>query len=427
MGELRLDALRALIASRLPLVPKLRQLPTSGVLPEAPPAWTDDVDFDIANHVVQRRVRAPGTEADLLELCGEMLATPLSRDKPLWELIFIDGLESGRVAVVEKLHHSMADGIAAAELAIVLLDASPEPQPLEDSSDGWQPEPLPPLVVGASRDLLRVAELSRRCAAWGARTVLHPLRRSRALLTKANAMTAVLRSGLIAPHSTPTEDIGSGRRVDVVRLDLDEIRHIAHAHDATINDVVLTIVSHGLHCLLATHDDLDADAAVQALIPVGLDTGPGRGIANRVSAIFVRLPVGSSNPQLALETIARETRDHKAQHEELAGDSMLRLLEPVPQSLLALFARVVQYQPFFNIIVTNVPGPQAPLYALGAQLLEAFPIVPLVGNQGIGVAALSYLDQINLGILSDPATYPDIAVFCEGVHAAVVGTLRGVT
>lgn len=124
-GELRLNDLRALIASRLPLVPKLRQLPIPGVLPEAPPAWEDDVNFDIANHVIQRSVRPPGTEADLLELCGDILATPLSREKPLWELIFIDGLENGRVALVEKLHHSMADGIAAAELAIVLLDASP--------------------------------------------------------------------------------------------------------------------------------------------------------------------------------------------------------------------------------------------------------------------------------------------------------------
>jgi diacylglycerol O-acyltransferase / wax synthase len=425
-GDLRLDELRALISSRLPLVSKLRQLPSPGVLPEAPPAWTDDTAFDIANHVIERRIPRPSTEADLLALCGEILAAPLPRDKPLWQLIFIDGLEDGDIAVVEKLHHSMADGIAAAELAIVLLDASPEPHPIENASAAWRPDTPAPVVYGAAHDLLRAGDLSLRCAAWGLWTVLHPVRRSRVWITKVNALASVVRGGLIAPHSTPTGDIGPERGVHVIRLDLEEVRHIAHAHGATINDLVLTLVSHGLHCLLTSRNDLDPETAVQALVPVGLEAGPGRGIANRVSAFFVRLPVGTSDPRTSLDAIAAVSKDHKEQHQELAGDSMLRLLEPVPQGVLGFFAKVVQHQPFFNIIVTNVPGPRAPLYALGAQMREAFPIVPLVGNQGLGVAALSYLDQINLGILSDPATYPNVDVFCDGVRTAL-GILRGDT
>jgi diacylglycerol O-acyltransferase / wax synthase len=423
-GELRLDELRALISSRLPLVPKLRQLPTPGVLPEAPPSWADDATFDIANHVSQHRAPGPGTEAELLALCGEILATPLPRDRPLWQLIFIDGLDNGQIAVVEKLHHSMADGIAAAELAIVLLDTSPEPDFIDDSSATWRPDAAASVVDGVARDLLRMGELSLRFASWSAWTLLHPVRSARGCITKVAALTSVVRGGLIAPHSTPRGNIGPEREVHVVRLDLDEVRHIAHAQGATINDVVLTIVSHGLHCLLASHDDLDPETAVQALIPVGLDAGPGRGIANRVSAFFVRLPVGISDPLVSLHAITAVSKDHKGHHQELAGDSMLRLLEPAPQGVLALFAKVVQHQPFFNIIVTNVPGPRAPLYALGAQMLEAFPIVPLVGNQGLGVAALSYLDQINLGILSDPDTYPNVDVFCHGVQTALC-ILRG--
>ena len=185
-----------------------------------------------------------------------------------------------------------------------------------------------------------------------------------------------------------------------------------------MNDVVLTLVCHGLHRLMANDGALDSSAEVQALVPVGLATGLGRGLGNRVSALLVRLPVGKSDPASNLVTIASASKAHKSEHQELAGDAMLRLLEPAPQSLLGLLAKLLQYQPFFNLIVTNVPGPSVPLYALGARMVEAFPVVPLVGNQGIGVAALSYRDQINLGILSDPTICADVDVFCDGARAA---------
>jgi diacylglycerol O-acyltransferase / wax synthase len=131
--------------------------------------------------------------------------------------------------------------------------------------------------------------------------------------------------------------------------------------------------------------------------------------------------VGNGDPVSNLVTIASVSKAHKNQHQDLAGDAMLRLLEPMPQSLLSLLAKLMEYQPFFNIIVTNVPGPSVPLYALGSQMVEAFPVVPLVGNQGIGVAALSYLDQINLGILSDPTICSDVELFCDGVQAGLHG------
>ncbi len=417
-GNLRIDDLRHLISSRLSLVPKLRQLPNPGFLNEAPPVWSDDATFDITNHVVQRRALAPGSETELLQLCGEILSIPLSQDRPLWELTFVDGLKNGQVALVEKLHHSMADGIAAAELATVLLDLTPEPRPVDDPG-AWRAQAPLSAVHEASRDLSRLAEIPVRVLAWGGWTALHPMRRSRAWVNKAVAMTSLLRTGLIAPRSPLNKQISAAREVHIVRLNLDQVRDVAHEHEATVNDVILTLVARGLHDLLVRRGTLEEGAELQALVPVGLEAGPERGLGNRVSALFVRLPVGCDDPKGTLRIVSSEARGHKKQHQELAAETFLRWLEPLPQSLIAGAAKLIRYQPFFNLIVTNVPGPAVPLYTLGAKMIEAFPIVPLVGNQGLGVAALSYIGQINLGVFSDPTLCPDVEVFCEAARAAL--------
>jgi diacylglycerol O-acyltransferase len=347
-GKVRIEELRRLISSRLDLVPKLRQKAHPGLMHEAPPVWMDDPTFDISQHVRCCRLPEPGTEQELGRLCGEMLAAPLDRSRPLWELIFVDGLSGHRIALVEKLHHSMADGLAAAELATVLLDLSPR---------------------------------------------------------------------TIAPRSPLNAQIGPTRQLHFVRLGLDQVRDVAHFNNATINDAVLTIVAGGLHELLERRGDLTADSELQALVPVGLENKKGRGLANKVSAYFVRLPVGVEDPVSVLREVSLDTKRNKARHQELAAGIFLQLLEPLPQSLLARGAGLIQHQPFFNLIVTNVPGPTIPLYVLGAKLLEAFPIVPLAGNQGLGVAALSYEGQLNLGVFSDPTICPDIEAFRYGARS----------
>ena len=232
-------------------------------------------------------------------------------------------------------------------------------------------------------------------------------------------MTSLLGTGLIAPRSPINKQISDAREVHVVRLNLDHVRDVAHGHRATVNDVILTLVARGLHDLLVTRGPLQKGAELQALVPVGLEVGPERGLGNSVSALFVRLPVGSDDPTATLRSVTSEARKHKEQHQELAADTFLRWLEPLPQSVIGGAAKLIRHQPFFNLIVTNVPGPAFPLFALGAKMVEAFPIVPLVGNQGLGVAALSYIGQINLGVFSDPAVCPDVEVFCEAARAAL--------
>jgi WS/DGAT/MGAT family acyltransferase len=416
-GRLRIDDIRGLIASRLELVPKLRQCASKGLLGEAPPAWVDHPDFDIAEHVRVQRVRPPGTEVELRQLCAALMAIPLERTRPLWELIFVEGLTGGRVALVEKLHHSMADGLAASELATVLLDLSPDPPQPEKGAPPWAPAIRPPAWRSAVDDLIRLGTLPVRVAKWYGRSVLHPVRTTSQLGDLGRAFGTLLTPRIFAPRSSLNAEITEARSVEFVRLPFEQVRRVADTFDVTINDVLLTVVAGGLHDLLSGRGELSRRSELQALVPVGLATTEGRGLANDVSALFVRLPIGGDDPVALLKDVAAEVGEDKRRHQALAAITVLRLLEPLPQDILAGAAEIIQHQPFFNLVVTNVPGPPVPLYALGSKLLEAFPIVPLAGNQSLAVAALSYEGRLNLGVLSDPVTCPDVEVFCEGVLA----------
>jgi WS/DGAT/MGAT family acyltransferase len=418
-GQLRIEDLQGLISSRLSLVPKLRQIARPGALSEAPPAWSDDPAFDIANHVARRRLCGPGTTAQLLELCAEVVSAPLTQGRPLWELIFVEGLESGQIALIEKLHHSMADGIAAAELAMVLLDVSPESHERPTAAP-WHPQGPVPFVVGAARDLWHLGEIGVRLGVWAGETALHPFRRVRGWTAKLGAATAIVRDGPFAHPSPLNHWIGPERQIRLVQFPLDDVRSVAHARGGTVNDVVLTLVTQGLHRMLGESAGAEGEL-LNALVPVGLATGPTRNMANHVSAYLVKLPVGSGDAEHTLATIISETAHQKKQRQELVADAALRILEPLPQTGLAVLGWLVERQPFFNLIVTNVPGPGVPLYALGARMLEAFPLVPLVGNQGLGIAVLSYLEQLNVGILADPIICPDVDALCDGMNEAFRG------
>ncbi len=422
-GHFRIADIRRLIASRLALVPKLRQRASPGLLGQAPLTWVDDPDFDIAEHVRVCRLAAPATEVELRRLCADLMAVPLERTRPLWDLTFVEGLDEGRVALIERLHHSMADGLAAAELATVLLDLSPESSPLGETVPPWSPALRPPAWLGATGDLLRLAALPVRAAKWYVETIVHPIRRTRELADIGRAFATIMTPRIVAPASSLNRHITRQRSMDFVRLPLEEVHDVARSFDSTINDVLLTLVSGGLRVLLMVRGDLTENSELQVLVPVGLVDAEGRGLGNSVSALFVRLPVGIDDPVEVLEVVSAEVDEDKRRHQALAAATFLRLLEPMPQDVLAKGTGVLRFQPFFNLIVTNVPGPPVPLYALGAKLLEAFPILPLVGNQSLAVAALSYEGQLNLGVLSDPATCPDVQVFCAGVrtsHASLV-------
>ena len=429
-GNFRLADVRRLIASRLTLVPKLRQRPCPSPLGQAPPAWLDYPDFDITEHVRVCQLTPPATEVELRQLCADLMSVPLDRARPLWDLTFVEGLDQGRVGLVERLHHSMADGLAAAELATVLLDLSPEPPPFDEPVTSWRPSARAPAWQEVADDLLRLGALPVRAATWYLETIVHPIRRARELTDLARAFGTIVTPRIVAPRSSLNGLITGARSVDFVRLPLEDVHGVARAFESTINDVLLTLVAGGMRALLGNRGELTDRSELQILVPVGLVDAEGRALGNSVSALFVRLPVGLDDALDVLTAVSAEVGEDKRRHQALAAASILRFFEPVPQGLLAKGAGIMHYQPFFNLIVTNVPGPPVPLYALGARLVEAFPILPLVGNQSLAVAALSYEGQLNLGVLSDPVTCPDAEVFCAGVrtcHETLVERSRGGT
>jgi len=414
-GALRIDALRAEIESRLHLVPKLRRRVRFTTLGMAAPVWVDDPAFDIANHVRTAALPSPGTEASLRDLCAGLMARPLQRDRPLWEIWAIDGLEGGRVAMMEKLHHSMADGLAGVELVTVLFDLDRHPPRGESSPHPWNPTPPPRQRSIIAHELGRQATAPLHLVGNGIGVLRHPVGVGRDVAHYVAALSSVVTPRSVAPSLSLNVPVGGGRQVAFVRQPLDDLHKLAGHFEVTINDLLLTAVSGGVRCLLSARGERIEGRTVQVLVPVGADHHGDRQLGNRVSAMLVRLPIGSSDPVDRLRLVSRAEATCKDHHQALAAALLLELLEPLPQPALATIARLVHRQPFFNLVVTNVPGPGVPLYVLGARMLEAFPIVPIAGNLSVGVAALSYGEQLTIGLLADPGACADLDVFADGI------------
>ena len=419
-GALRTDALRAEIEGRLHLVPKLRRRVRFTSLGMAAPAWVDDPTFDIAHHVRETTLPPPGSEASLRDMCAGLMARPLQRNRPLWEIWLIDGLEGGRVAMMEKLHHSMADGLGGVELVTVLFDLDRHPATGVTTPQPWKPTPHPCQGSLIARDLCRRTVAPLHLAANGIGFLRHPVGVGRDFAHYAAALSSVVTWRSIAPSLSLNVPVAEGRQVALVRQPLDDLHKTAGHFGVTVNDLLLTAVARGVRCLLSARGERTEGRSVQVLVPVGADHHGDHQLGNRVSAMLVRLPIGTSYPVDRLRSVSRAEASCKHHHQALAGALLLELLEPLPQPALATVARLVHRQPFFNLVVTNVPGPGVPLYVLGARMLEAFPIVPLAGNLSIGVAALSYGEQLTIGILADPGACADLDVFANGIDRSFV-------
>ena len=375
--------------------------------------WADDPMFEISDHVRSRALPSPGSETSSPRVRGAMAVPLPHRDRPLWDLTFVEGLADHKVAVIERLHHAMSNSLATAALATVLLDDSPEPQ-LRDVEGPWIPRDAPPVWKSAMDDLLRLGGVCMRAVLWGD---------GRCCTRYAAAEAAELASG---QHHHDAGD----HRAQVVTEWLHHGRPLGGVDPSVICADTRrrrVLQCHGQRCSL---DDRDRWPASPARAPGRAEReeraagsrsgGPsrlrGESLANSISALFVRLPIGLGDPVEVLRRVSTEVKADKHHHQTLVVSALLRLFDPLPQGVMATASGIVHRQPFVNLIVTNVPGPPVPLYALGARLLT----IPLArGNQGLGVAALSYDGQLNLGVLSDPATLPDVGVFCEGVASTL--------
>jgi WS/DGAT/MGAT family acyltransferase len=407
-GRLRLDAIQQL-DRRLHLAPRLRQLVLCPPLGQGLPLWVDDPTFDLANHVRAVQVPPPGGEQQLLALCDQLGLRLLDRGRPLWELWLVTGLAEGRVGLVLKLHHALADGLAAVQIAgALLLDATPDP-PLS-APPPWQPRPVP------SGWALVADNLQGRSAAVAA--ALARLRHPGRLLAQAQVLVGawrMVRDGRRHRRSPLRRPVGGRRRLVLARARLAVVKDIAHAHQATVNDVLLAAVAGGLRTLLLARGVPVAGLTLRASVPVALRApAAAAALGNQVGLMVVPLPVEEPDPVRRLRRIAQATIDRKRRPEVLAG------LRPVGSlTVLRALNRYSRHQHLVDLFVTNVPGPQVPLFVVGARLLEAFPLVQVAGNVPLSVAALSYDGQLNLGVQSDPDALPDVDTFAAGLRRSL--------
>jgi WS/DGAT/MGAT family acyltransferase len=420
----------AMVASKLPLVPRYRQVVKFVPLQLGRPVWVDDPHFNLTYHVRATALASPGSEDQLRTLVGRVMSQALDRDKPLWEMWMVEGLDNGHWALMSKTHHCMVDGVSGTDLLTVVLDQ--EPSPARNTVDDWQPETQPSRL-----ELLTEAIGERVSSPYeqlrGLRAATRAPRQAVEQLTE---VAQGLRSlaGLVraTPESTLNGPIGPHRRWAWARSTLADVKTIRKGLGGTVNDVVLAAITRGFRDLLESRGET-TDRVVRTLVPVSVRTkgtaGPAQGdgtFDNKVSAMFAELPVHISDARERLDAIHAQMGTLKESKQAVAGEALTSLTGFAPPMLLALGTRVFSRVPQRNVntVTTNVPGPQFPLYAAGRKMLEAFPYVPLAGSVRIGVAIFSYNGMINFGVTGDYDTAPDIDVLCDGIEGGMAELVK---
>ncbi len=409
------------ISGRLHLVPRYRQRLAFVPFNQGRPVWVDDPHFNIAFHVRHTALPSPGGEAQLKRLAGRVFSQALDRSRPLWEIWLVEGLSDDRFAMLSKTHHALVDGVSGVDIFTVLFDTSPDPMPVAQPDHEWVARPLPSgaqLLADALLERTTVpAEIVRgvRATLRGPRHVAH--RAGRAL----GGVSAVARAGLqTAPPSPLNVRIGPHRRFTWVRGDLQEFKAIKNALGGTVNDVVLAVVAGALGRYLRMHGEATDELVLRAMVPISVRADVERGaLGNRVAAMWAPLPIGVTDPVQRLLTISRDMDGIKESGQAVGAQVLTELSGFAPPTIMAQAARLQARQRLFNLVVTNVPGPQFPLYMLGRELDAMFPMVPLAENQALGIAIMSYNGQLNFGLNADYDAMPDLEALADELRASI--------
>ena len=421
-GGLGYDQLLALIGDRLALVPRYRQKLRWVPGRLANPVWVDDENFDLTYHVRRSALPRPGTDAQLRELVGRLQSRQLDRSRPLWELYLIEGLADNRVGMVTKTHHAMVDGVAAVDLGTVLFDLTTTPR--EVLHDPWRPSPPPTratLVAGAVVDAVRRPSQLLDTARVALTDVQLTARR---VTSVAGSVVASVHTFVRPAAPSPLNvRIGAQRRFAMASTELADYKRIRLAHGGTVNDVVLAAVAGGLRSWLVTRGEpVDAASTIRAMVPVSIRSDESRGeMGNRVSSYFVDLPVGEVDPVARLHAVTTAMAAHKANEEAVGADALVQLAGFAPPTMALLGARAASAMTrhLFNVVVTNVPGPQFALYAAGAKMLQMYPVVPLAKGQAVAIGLTSYNGGVFYGLNADRDAMPDVDVLAECLERAV--------
>jgi WS/DGAT/MGAT family acyltransferase len=417
-GGIDIARIRAHVASKLQYIPRYRQR-LDWVPFDRRPVWVDDEHFALDYHLRHSSLPRPGSEVQLKQLAGRIVSTPLDRHKPLWELWVIEGIEDDRFAIIAKIHHCMIDGVSGVDLTTILLNVVPSSD--IDHSPEWSPRPAP------SPTQLAVAEAARLTGRLIDRLshLSETVRDGVALTDRTRDKTAAalssLRSGwLTTSDRTPINpDIGPNRRFDWTDIPLEDVKEIKNRLGGSVNDVVLAITAGAVRRFLTTERGFDVtDTEFRVMNPVSTRPRDQRGaMGNQVAMWLLDLPIQEPDIRARYELVKERTRNLKKTNQAVGAATLVELSSGTPITLLSLANRVVgsKMRPF-NMTVTNIPGPQFPMYLLESEMIANYPMVPLWAQHGVGIALFSYNGRLLWGIHADYDTLPDSDRFLAAIH-----------
>ena len=404
---------------RLKNVPRFRQKLMTVPFGLGRPLWVDDTHFNPEYHLRHTALPSPGNYEKLRALASRIMSQQLDRSKPLWEMWVVEGLADGNWAVISKTHHALVDGVSGADLFTVIMDLTPEPEEME--RERWVPDPEPTpdqLLIDALKErLTSPGEIVRTAQS----AVLDPSTLPNRFVEAARNLGAFVGGSLdFAPESTLNQPVGPHRRFETVLTQLDDIKQVKNDLGGTVNDVVLAVVAGGLRTLLRNRGERVDELELRAMVPVSVRTDTEKGaLGNRVSSLWAPLPIYESDPVERLRIVHESMKDLKSSGQAVGAELLTSIGEWAPPTILAQGARLVARQRAFNLVVTNVPGPQFPLWSFGREMKEVYPVVPLSGNTTIGIALFSYNGTMGWGLLGDYDTARDVGVLAESIEKSI--------
>jgi diacylglycerol O-acyltransferase / wax synthase len=423
------DDLLEMIESRMHQVPRYRQKLAFPPLAQARPVWVDDPHFNVAYHVRHTALPGPAGEGQLRKLAGRVFSQQLDRTKPLWEIWLVNRVGKDHFALVCKTHHALVDGISGVDIMTVLFDLEPDP-PEREPGPAWYPRPEPSGPALFADALLERAAAPIDAARAAAGVVTGPKGAAESAAKTLAGIASMASAGLGgAPPSPLNVRIGSHRRFAWVESDLDRFKAVKGALGGTVNDVVLAVVTGALRAHLERRGRDPSGLELKAMVPVSVRAEEQRGaLGNQVAAMYAPLPVGLADPIERFRTVHEALGDLKSSAQAIGAERLTQLAGFAAPTILDQAARLQSRQRLFNVTVTNVPGPQVPLYMLGRKLSAFYPKVPLVLNTALGIAIMSYDGRIYFGLLGDYDAMADLNDFARDLAHAIdeLSTAAGV-
>src|SRR5438309_988020 len=414
-GGVDIERIRRHVESRLHWIPRYRQR-VAYIPLERHPVWVDDDHFNLSYHVRHTSLPRPGDEEQLKRLTGRIMSQRLDRRRPLWEIWIVEGLQGGRFAMISKTHHCMVDGVAAVDLLSVLLSPIPE-HPMEEAPP-WVPRPSPTPLALLRDEALRQVQRPIGLARWLGSTLRRPEVAPERVFERVAAAWETINAGLRGAARTPlNQPIGPHRRFDWLTLDLGEVKGVKERFGGTVNDVVLATVAGGVRRFLRKRRVTLEGMDYRIVVPVSVRSEDERGrFTNRASGWIMSLPIQERDPRRRLSKVRTTTKRLKESNQASGVEVLTQLAESVGSAAVSLGTRFASRLAPYNLTVTNTPGPQVPLYMLGARLRAGCPTVPLVRSQGLGVATFSYAGQLCWGFNADWDLVPDLNEFVHAIE-----------